>query len=303
MDRTTDQRLWRRVVGGLCYPATLAITTALVTKPLLGGAAPMTVVIIALLGASALIWSLELLMPHREKWQPPRRTLLLDIAHTLVSSQLVAPLAKAGLIMLAAVIAHQQGQSGLGLWPSNWPFVAQFALAVVVADFPVYWAHRLMHVTSVGWRVHAVHHTPQHLHLWASARSHPFNVLIKVGGESGILLILGTPQPVFYTWLIFMSVHGLLQHANIAMYSQWLNRLLATPEVHRHHHSTVLEESCSNFGNTTMVWDQLFGSYQKPVAEEVGIGNYQVPERYWDHLRLPFALDRYQSPADSAQHD
>ena len=33
-----------------------------------------------------------------------------------------------------------------GIWPRGWPLTAQVVLGVVVAEFPLYWAHRVGHV-------------------------------------------------------------------------------------------------------------------------------------------------------------
>jgi sterol desaturase/sphingolipid hydroxylase (fatty acid hydroxylase superfamily) len=285
--------MWR-VLSRVLYPGLLvgavAATSAIAARTggavlLIGGATVATV--------GALLWLLELIRPYRREWRPPGRSLALDVLHTAVSST-VSPLVKAGLLFLLATTLHPH--VGLGLWPTEWPVALQLLLAIPLADLGIYLAHRLMHTTDLGWRLHAIHHSPERLHFWASARSHPFNVVIKIVAESGPLLLLGIQPEVYGLFLVFMSVNGLLQHANVDLRPGPLSRILATNVVHRVHHARPLGLSNSNFGNTTMIWDQLFGTYQYPAepVTEVGLEDYDIPERYLAHLATPFVLRHFE---------
>ncbi len=63
----------------------------------------------------------------------------------------------------------------------------------------------------------------------------------------------------------------------------------------------VLEESNRNFGNTTMVWDQLFGTFflpdDRPPREDVGVADAAIPENYLWHMAAPFLLQRFERAA------
>ena len=291
---------WSRV-RRLLYPGLLTAAVVGAWLLLRRGVAPEGAAAAAVVAAAIVVWSLELLRPHLVAWRPPGRTLLLDVVHTAVSS-LVSPLVKAGITLLLA--AAVQPHVGLELWPTHWPLALQIPLAIVVGDLGIYLGHRLMHVTRTGWRLHAVHHSPTRLHFWASARSHPFNVVVKITLESGVLLLLGIGSDAYALWLVFMSVNGLLQHANVDLRTGVLGRVLATPEVHRVHHSTDMELGNSNFGNTTVIWDRLFGTYRLPPepTTEVGLAGCEIPERYGVHLLVPFVLGRLER-ATTERHD
>jgi sterol desaturase/sphingolipid hydroxylase (fatty acid hydroxylase superfamily) len=74
-------------------------------------------------------------------------------------------------------------------------------------------------------------------------------------------------------------------------------------ELHRWHHSKVIELSDKNFGNILIIWDLVFGTYYLPKDKEVGsIGvlNPAYPHNYLGQLSAPFK-HRLDKPADYAQ--
>lgn len=243
----------------------------------------------AIVAAGLVIALLESWAPHAVAWRPTRRVLALDAVHTLVTALAIVPALHAGLLVVLA------GWFAPGLWPASWPWLVQLALAVVLADLGAYVAHRFMHATDLGWRMHAVHHTPRALNLLASARTHPFNAVLTYTAEHVPLLLLGAPPEVVALWSTIKATNGLLQHSNVSMGdTRMWSLVLATPEVHRWHHSVVLEESTTNFGNTTVVFDRLLGTLHLPADRapgiEVGIAGVDVPENYLAHLATPWTL-------------
>lgn len=248
---------------------------------------------LAVLVGGALIALAEWLTPHTPAWAPRRRALAVDAVHAVVTSRLVSPAVHASLLVLLGGLARP---SDLWVWL---PLPAQVALAVLVADLGAWAAHRLMHLTDWGWRVHAVHHSSTALNLLASTRTHPLNAALTGGAELLPLLALGLPAPALQGWTVIKVVNGLLQHANVRVEGGWLEGWLSTARAHRWHHSARLEESNTNFGNTTMVWDRLFGTWFDPPdrapADEVGIAGASVPESYFAHLAAPWRIDQYRA--------
>ncbi len=238
----------------------------------------------------------ERVLPYTPAWRPNRRTVRIDLTHSVVSAVVASPLVRISSVVLAAWLGGKLSTwLGGTLWPSTWPLAAQVALAVIVADLGVYWAHRWMHATNVGWRVHAVHHTPTRLYAVAGGRSHPLNAILTLTSEAVPVMLLGITPEAYMLLLVFKAVNGLLQHSNIAMTPGLMSYVVATSDVHRFHHSTDLDESNSNFGNATMVWDHVFGTFHLPhrnPSADVGIADTVVPESYWSHLLTPFTLGR-----------
>ena len=215
--------------------------------------------------AMLLILVLERAMPYTPKWYPSWRVFGLDLLHTIIAPGVLAPIVKiTGFALLAQLGVAATAQLGFQLWPAQWPIAFQILLAVVIADFGAYCAHRWMHLTRVGWTIHAVHHS-------------------------------------LTAWTVFKAVNGLLQHSNVDFRPGVLGWVLATSDVHRWHHSVHLGESNTNFGNTTMIWDQVFRTFFLPSdrkpGTDVGVADAIIPENYLMHLATPFWLGRFEEDA------
>jgi sterol desaturase/sphingolipid hydroxylase (fatty acid hydroxylase superfamily) len=64
-------------------------------------------------------------------------------------------------------------------------------------------------------------------------------------------------------------------------------------ELHRWHHSRLLEESNTNFGQNLIVWDIVFGTRFLPKdrdpPSDIGIAGLPAfPMDYWGQLMSPF---------------
>lgn len=248
----------------------------------------------ALALASALVVALlELCLPDRAG-QVSWRTLRTDFLHVLLSGSGVSMLVRAlSFGALAGLGAGLASWIGVGLWPTAWPLPLQLALAAVVGELGAYTAHRVMHRYEAMWRIHALHHSPPHLYVVASARTHPLNSALVHFCQMGPVVLLGAGAEVIAAFSLLTAVVGLLQHCNADLATEWLNGVFATPDLHRTHHSVVLEESNSNFGNNLIVWDWVFGTRlagARPAA--YGVEGVTWPEGYLGQLTTPFVYGR-----------
>ena len=73
-------------------------------------------------------------------------------------------------------------------------------LGVVVAEFGLYWAHRIAHEWKPLWRFHAVHHSVIRLWIVNTGRFHFVDSLKSIVLGMVILLALGAPMEVLI-WL------------------------------------------------------------------------------------------------------
>jgi sterol desaturase/sphingolipid hydroxylase (fatty acid hydroxylase superfamily) len=238
------------------------------------------------------LFFLERVMPHEMKWREKDGQLGADLLHTFVSKGVVQGLvAFAGVFGLTQLITPLQG-TGYGIWPREWPLVAQVALGLVTAEFGLYWAHRLSHEFHPLWRFHAVHHSVTKLWVVNTGRFHFINSLVSIVLGTGVLIALGAPLEVVL-WLSAITAYvGVLTHCNVEMNFVFpLSYVFNTPELHRWHHSKVLREGNKNYGENLMVWDLLFRSHfiDSKRRPPVKIGITQVmPEKFSDQLVWPF---------------
>ena len=69
------------------------------------------------------------------------------------------------------------------------------------------------------------------------------------------------------------KIYGVLVHIHESWFPRirwrWMERLLVTPTLHRIHHSTNHAYLDRNYGEAFTIWDQLFGTFQEELSDEV----------------------------------
>ncbi|HET9746692.1 MAG TPA: sterol desaturase family protein [Chitinophagaceae bacterium] len=138
-----------------------------------------------------------------------------------------------------------------------WTFLA----VVLICDFIFYWFHRFSHTVNVLWAVHIVHHQSSEFNLSVSLRQpwlhkfamFAFYIVIPFLGVSPAIMVLAFATQTFYQfWLHtrFIGKLGIFEH------------VLVTPSHHRVHHGANAIYINKNYGNTLIIWDKLFGTFQ-----------------------------------------
>jgi sterol desaturase/sphingolipid hydroxylase (fatty acid hydroxylase superfamily) len=284
----------RSVLSYLGYPLVLvlAMGSFFALVPALGvewAQTPSTVVGIALM---ALI---ERLNPHEPAWNQgrgdTRADAILNLVGGLAPPLLFNALFVAGLVRLGEAV---QARIGHGLWPLHWSLGAQIVLAVLVAEFFVYWMHRALHQVASLWRFHAVHHAAERLYWLNANRVHPVESLVAYCPAFGALVFLGAPSMVLGAWGALAGIHGITQHMNASVRLGPLNFILSTPALHRWHHSRNRKYADGNYGAVTIFWDLIFGTRVFPPQphEPSDLGVDHAPSYVlgssWQLLSAPF---------------
>ncbi len=242
------------------------------------------------------VGALERFMPYEVTWLKDDKQTFANLAHTLLSKGLVQVLIVVTTIVGIAGVVQPAAGSTTGLWPGDWPMVLQVVLGLFIAEFGLYWAHRLAHEFPILWRFHAVHHSVTRLWFINTGRFHFVDSIFSIVMSQPLLFLLGAPMEVFLWVSAFTAFVGVLTHCNIETRTGFLNYVLNTPRLHRWHHSMVPEEGNMNYGENLMVWDLIFGTYfdadRRPPAE-IGIEG-PMPASFTGQLFQPFKRESRQ---------
>lgn len=138
--------------------------------------------------------------------------------------------------------------------------------AFLLHDLTWYLDHRLSHRVGILWALHHVHHSSQEFNMTVASR--------------GFWLDNSLARPLFYLLPLFgvsvfhfvviriiTSVLGIAQHTRLFPKVTWLDAFFATPSNHRVHHGSNPKYIDRNYGEILIVWDRLFGTYQKEEEE------------------------------------
>ncbi len=198
-----------------------------------------------------------------------------NLAVAVLNSVLVRVLLPTTVVGLAdAAVAKNWGllnQLSLPGW-------AEIIIAVLVLDFAIYLQHVLFHAVPALWRLHRMHHADQDFDVTTGARFHPIEIILSLGIKLIIVTALGPAVIAVIIFEVLLNGSSMFNHGNVRLapkVDRVLRWMLVTPDMHRVHHSIVVQETNSNFGFNITWWDRLFGTYrEQPAAghDEMTIG-------------------------------
>lgn len=162
---------------------------------------------------------------------------------------------------------------------SWWVWVVGFLLR----DLTYYWGHRMGHEINVLWAAHVVHH-----------QSEEFNISTALRQESTTFLlywvfalpmaVLGIPPLVSTVVVIFILYYQVWIHTRHIPKLGWFEWIFNTPSHHRVHHGQNPVYLDRNYAGVLIIWDKLFGTYQKELDAEPVVYGITVPLASWNPL-------------------
>ena len=194
---------------------------------------------------------------------------------------IVAPGAEVGVAIAAQ--AH-----GWGLLPSvGLPMWAEAVAAIVLLDLAIYGQHVLFHAVPVLWRAHLVHHADTDFDVMTGVRFHPLEIAVSTAFKCAVIVAIGASAVAVVAFEILLNASSMFEHANTRIpvsLDRWLRLIVVTPDMHRVHHSSAIEETNSNYGFNIPWWDRLFGTYR--AQPEAG------------HERMQIGLEIFRDPVE-----
>jgi sterol desaturase/sphingolipid hydroxylase (fatty acid hydroxylase superfamily) len=278
-----------RVLPYLWYPVLLTCAVAAFGAMLAAGLPLALAVYAPIILVAVTIILLELQFPERVDWRPQRADIKADAAF-MVWVQVALPRVLALAIVLA-IAGWMHGHAPSPWWPHDWPLAIQVIAMVLAVDFLRYWLHRACHRFNLLWRLHEVHHSPDILYSLNVGRFHPLEKMLHFSLDTVPFLLLGVAPEVIGGYFLLYSVNGFFQHSNLRLRYGWLNYFVGSAETHRWHHARDYKTAACNFGNTTIVWDVLFGTWHLPKdkqPDDIGIMDRAYPKDFLSQMHSPF---------------
>jgi len=156
-------------------------------------------------------------------------------------------------------------KTGLTQWTAD--STITWVVAFVAYDLCYYWQHRLGHERQLLWAAHVAHHQSEEYNLSTALRQTSSGFLL--GWVFYVpLFLLGIPAEVVVTVGALNLIYQFWVHTRHVPELGWFEWVFVTPSNHRVHHA---QNSCymdRNYGGVFIVWDRLFGTYQRELPEE-----------------------------------
>ncbi|GBF93801.1 hypothetical protein Rsub_06133 [Raphidocelis subcapitata] len=153
-------------------------------------------------------------------------------------------------------------------WPGDVLSAAWQLLAMaVVADFGLYWGHRVQHESKLLWQVHKVHHRIDTPSPFSTMYIHGLDATLQGGIPMALATLLIRPAPA----ILYISF-GLRVAENALNHSGLDSRLLdfftlkslpfraAAAHHDAHHKYCNHPKNARNYGETFYIWDVMFGT-------------------------------------------
>ncbi len=197
--------------------------------------------------------------------------------------RVVFPTTAAGL----ALIGEQTGWGLFNAYPV--PYWLAVAAAVVFLDFVIYLQHVMFHAVPALWQLHRMHHADLDFDMTTGSRFHPVEILLSMVIKFGVVAALGAPALAVLIFEVLLNATAMFNHGNVRIpltIDRVLRLVVVTPDMHRVHHSAIVDETNSNFGFNLPWWDRLFGTYRaQPRAGhekmQIGIEDFRTGRDLW----------------------
>lgn len=173
-----------------------------------------------------------------------------------------------GLLSVAmyALVAARGSLQWLADAPRWSETAAGWIAAFVLVDLGQYVTHRMSHRCHVLWACHVVHHSSEELNYVVATRTSSlqsvFNSFFFLP-----LAVIGIPWQMAVTCYGLNQIHQFWLHTRLVGRLGWLEAFLVTPSHHRVHHGRDAKYVDRNYGGVLIIWDRLFGSFQREEEE------------------------------------
>ena len=156
-------------------------------------------------------------------------------------------------------------------------------LAFVLYDLCYYCSHRAGHEIKLFWAAHVVHHQSEDYNLSTALRQTSSGFLF--GWIFYLpLFLLGIPAEMVVTVGALNLIYQFWVHTEHVPELGWFEYVFVSPSNHRVHHARNTRYLDRNYGGVFIVWDRLFGSYQRELPSEPCVYGITKPIKSWSPI-------------------
>ncbi|PKN52019.1 MAG: hypothetical protein CVU55_09040 [Deltaproteobacteria bacterium HGW-Deltaproteobacteria-13] len=186
----------------------------------------------------------------------------------------------------------------------HFPSWAAVICGVVLLDLAIYLQHRMFHLVPVFWRLHKVHHIDQDIDLTTGLRFHPLEIILSAMIKITAVAAIGAPPASVIIFEIVLNGITMFNHGNLNIPKRadsLIRLLIVTPDMHRVHHSVIVQETQSNYGFNLSWWDRIFRTYREAPQGghelmKIGLNGYDELKylQFLPIMMVPFEIHREQ---------
>lgn len=146
--------------------------------------------------------------------------------------------------------------------------VVYWVLLFLLEDITFYTIHWVDHNVRLFWAVHVTHHSSTDFNISVGLRSSLFEPIYRFIYFIPMAWLGFKPVDIFF-------VYSVTQLYGVFIHTQYINKLgfweylFATPSHHRVHHGSNVKYLDKNMGMFLIIWDKLFGTFQKEEEQVV----------------------------------
>ena len=153
-------------------------------------------------------------------------------------------------------------------------------VAFCLYDLCYYCSHRAGHEIKLFWAAHVVHHQSEDYNLSTALRQTSSGFLFGWIFYTPLFFI-GVPVEMMVTVGALNLIYQFWVHTEHVGELGWFEYVFVSPSNHRVHHARNTCYLDRNYGGVFIIWDRLFGTYQRELPSEPCVYGITKPIRSW----------------------
>jgi sterol desaturase/sphingolipid hydroxylase (fatty acid hydroxylase superfamily) len=124
------------------------------------------------------------------------------------------------------------------------------------------------HFCRFFWAVHVTHHSSEEFNLTTGFRSSVLQPLYRFLYFIPLVLLGFKAIDIVFMYSL-TQIYGILVHTQfINKMPRWFEAVFVSPSHHRVHHASNIRYLDKNMGMVLIIWDRLFGTFQKEIKSD-----------------------------------